>query len=71
MACTLENTCTRGGVACTCRVALDGVVEAGGSAVDEAVITGEARPVAKGPGDAVLGGSTNVGHGPLKVRVCV
>lgn len=50
------------------RVAVDGVVAAGASAVDEAMLTGEPMPVAKGPGDAVTGGTVN-GTGALVVEV--
>ena len=41
------------------RVPLDGVVSEGETTVNEAPITGEARPVAKGPGAAVFAGSIN------------
>ena len=50
------------------RVALDGVVEAGESSLDEAVITGESLPRAKAPGDALLAGSINSGAGLLEYR---
>ena len=50
------------------RVPADGEVEEGASAADEALLTGEARPVAKAPGAAVIGGSVNLG-GALVVRV--
>ncbi|SEM76642.1 Cu+-exporting ATPase [Gemmobacter aquatilis] len=50
------------------RIALDGMVEEGRSAVDEAMLTGEALPVAKAPGDAVTGGTVN-GTGALVMRV--
>jgi Cu2+-exporting ATPase len=50
------------------RVPLDGEVLEGGSEVDESLVTGEARPVAKVPGDAVIGGTVNL-HGALVVRV--
>lgn len=50
------------------RVAVDGVVVSGASAVDESMLTGEPVPVAKGPGDAVTGGTVN-GTGALVVEV--
>jgi Cu2+-exporting ATPase len=50
------------------RIALDGTVAGGASEVDESLLTGEARPVAKGPGDAVIGGTVN-GTGALVVLV--
>ena len=40
-------------------IALDGTVAQGESAVDESSLTGEAIPVAKGPGDAVFAGTIN------------
>ncbi len=46
----------------------DGVVEEGHSNVDEAMITGESRPVEKNAGDQVIGGTIN-GDGSLRVRV--
>jgi P-type Cu+ transporter len=49
------------------RVATDGVVEAGTSAVDQSVLTGESVPVEKQPGDEVAGASVNAG-GRLVVR---
>jgi Cu+-exporting ATPase len=49
------------------RIAVDGVVLSGASAVDEALVTGESVPVAKGEGDAVIGGTIN-GNGALTVR---
>lgn len=41
------------------RIALDGRVMEGASAVDESVITGEPLPVDKHPGDDVVGGTLN------------
>ena len=41
------------------KVPLDGTVIEGGSAVDESMLTGESLPVAKGEGDAVIGGTLN------------
>ncbi|HYO84331.1 MAG TPA: heavy metal translocating P-type ATPase [Bryobacteraceae bacterium] len=41
------------------RVPADGVITEGSSALDESMLTGEALPVAKGPGDPVTGGTTN------------
>src|SRR5215218_1879582 len=49
------------------KVATDGVVAAGSSAVDQALLTGESIPVEVGPGDEVVGASVNVG-GRLAVR---
>ncbi len=46
------------------RVAVDGVVREGASAVDESMMTGESVPVEKGVGAGVVGGSMN-GHGTL------
>ncbi len=46
----------------------DGEVIAGESHVNEAMLTGEARPVPKGPGDQVIAGTIN-GEGSLRVRV--
>jgi P-type Cu+ transporter len=49
------------------KVATDGVVEDGLSAVDASMLTGEPVPVEVGPGDAVVGGTVNAG-GRLVVR---
>jgi Cu2+-exporting ATPase len=46
----------------------DGLVEQGASEVNEAMITGESRPVAKEPGAQVIGGTVN-GAGSLRVRI--
>jgi Cu+-exporting ATPase len=50
------------------KVATDGVVEKGVSAVDASMLTGESVPVEVGRGDAVVGATVNVG-GRLVVRV--
>jgi Cu2+-exporting ATPase len=49
-------------------VPADGEVEEGESELNEAMITGESRPVNKGPADEVIGGTIN-GDGSLRVRV--
>ena len=49
------------------RIATDGVVEEGSSAVDASLLTGESVPVEVGPGDAVAGATINAG-GRLVVR---
>ena len=49
------------------KVAVDGEVVEGRSAIDESMITGEPLPVAKGPGDQVVGATVN-GTGSLRVR---
>ena len=50
------------------RVPIDGRVLEGRSSVNEAMITGESRPVPKGPGDEVIGGTIN-GEGALRIEV--
>ncbi|MCP4993806.1 MAG: heavy metal translocating P-type ATPase, partial [Gammaproteobacteria bacterium] len=50
------------------RIPVDGRVINGTSAVDEAMLTGEAEPVAKGEGGRVSAGTIN-GHGPLQINV--
>ncbi|ANP52573.1 Cu+-exporting ATPase [Streptomyces griseochromogenes] len=49
------------------RVATDGEVVEGRSAVDLSLVTGESEPVEAGPGDTVPGGAVNAG-GLLRVR---
>ncbi|HZP57170.1 MAG TPA: heavy metal translocating P-type ATPase [Dehalococcoidia bacterium] len=49
------------------KVAVDGVLREGQSAVDEAMITGESVPVEKRPGDRVIGGTINQ-NGVMRVE---
>jgi Cu2+-exporting ATPase len=49
-------------------VPADGTVDSGESDVNQAMITGESRPVPRRPGDPVIGGTIN-GDGSLRVRV--
>ncbi|MFC6886892.1 MULTISPECIES: heavy metal translocating P-type ATPase [Actinomadura] len=49
------------------KIATDGVVEEGSSAVDASLLTGESVPVEVGPGDTVVGATVNAG-GRLLVR---
>lgn len=49
------------------KIATDGTVVAGSSAVDASMLTGESVPVEVGPGDTVTGATTNAG-GRLVVR---
>jgi P-type Cu+ transporter len=49
------------------RIATDGVIEEGSSAVDQSMITGESLPVEVGPGSEVVGATVNAG-GRVLVR---
>ena len=49
------------------RIPVDGVIEYGHSAVDEAMLSGESMPIDKNAGDRVFGGTVN-SHGALHVR---
>ncbi|MFV0496019.1 copper-transporting P-type ATPase [Mycobacterium sp.] len=62
------------------RVPVDGTVEAGTSAIDESMVTGEPMPVTKSPGDTVVGGTINstgglvmraekIGHDTVLARI--
>ncbi len=42
------------------KVPVDGDLIEGATDVDEALVTGESRPVRKGPGDALIGGAINI-----------
>lgn len=48
-------------------VPVDGIVERGDSSVDQALLTGEATPIRRGPGDAVSAGTINLAA-TLRVR---
>jgi P-type Cu2+ transporter len=50
------------------RVPADGVVADGVAAVDESMITGESKPVARGPGDKVVAGTVAT-DSPIRVHV--
>jgi Cd2+/Zn2+-exporting ATPase len=50
------------------KIPCDGVVVEGSSTVDESSLTGESRPVRKGPKDAVSGGTLNSGSTQMMVR---
>jgi Cu+-exporting ATPase len=49
------------------KIATDGIVEGGASAVDQSMLTGESTPVDVGPGSEVAGATINT-HGRLVVR---
>jgi Cu2+-exporting ATPase len=49
-------------------IAADGIVSDGRSDVNQSMITGESKPVPKGPGDEVIGGTIN-GDGSLRIQV--
>jgi Cu+-exporting ATPase len=50
------------------KVPTDGIVLAGGSSLDESLLTGEPLPVAKAAGDKVVGGTLN-GNGSFTLKV--
>ena len=49
------------------KVPVDGIVLEGRGAVDESMVTGESMPVAKAPGDPIIGGTLN-GSGSLVIE---
>jgi Cu2+-exporting ATPase len=50
------------------KIPADGTIKKGESSVNEAMVTGESKPVAKKQGDEVIGGSIN-GDGSLQINV--
>ncbi len=50
------------------KIAMDGIITKGETAVNQAAITGESIPAEKGPGNEVFAGTLNT-HGALEVRV--
>ena len=50
------------------KIPADGIVVEGQSSVNEAMLTGESKPVSKKPGDPVIGGGVN-GEGSLTIEV--
>ena len=49
-------------------VPADGVIDEGASSFDESLMTGEDRPVSRGPGDPVMAGSVNISQ-PVTVTI--
>lgn len=47
---------------------VDGQLVAGGTWVDESLLSGESRPIARGPGEAVVAGTLNLGQA-VEIRV--
>ena len=50
------------------KIPSDGIVVEGETSIDESMLTGESKPVYKGVGDEVIGGSINF-EGSIKVRI--
>jgi Cu2+-exporting ATPase len=50
------------------RVPIDGVIVNGASSLDESMLTGESRPVDRGAGEEVIGGSIN-GEGAITIEI--
>lgn len=51
------------------KVPADGEILEGESELNESMLTGESKPVKKGPGAQVIGGTVNSGSGSLRVRI--
>jgi len=50
------------------KVPVDGRIDKGETSLDESMLTGESKPVSKGPSDEVIGGSVN-GEGAIEVVI--
>jgi len=50
------------------KVPVDGRIDKGEASLDESMLTGESKPVSKGPSDEVIGGSVN-GEGAIEVVI--
>jgi Cu2+-exporting ATPase len=50
------------------KVPVDGRIEKGETSLDESMLTGESRPVSRGPSDEVIGGSVN-GEGAVEMVI--
>ncbi|WP_439183171.1 copper-translocating P-type ATPase [Carboxylicivirga taeanensis] len=50
------------------KIPVDGIITDGESSVNESMVTGESKPIKKGKGENVIGGTIN-GHGSLQVQV--
>ncbi|AHF80777.1 heavy metal translocating P-type ATPase [Thermococcus paralvinellae] len=50
------------------KIPSDGIIIEGETSINEAMLTGESKPVYKKPGDIVIGGSINL-EGSIKVRI--
>jgi Cu2+-exporting ATPase len=50
------------------RVPTDGQIVEGTTSLDESMLTGESKPVTRGPGETVIGGSVN-GEGAITVQI--
>jgi Cu2+-exporting ATPase len=50
------------------KIPADGKIFEGKTSINEAMITGESKPISKGEGDGVIGGSIN-GEGSIKIEV--